>query len=113
MTARMGSAAGAEAKAERMSVAERGVPCWIEREDGLAAAAAARAAGRRTSAVTLWFRDRASVRTWVPVRPVAPRRRMCMVKGLRKGVSSQLNCKVKWDGGMGEILYGDGGLEED
>lgn len=35
-----------------------------------------RASGRRTRAVIVCWRERASVMTWAPVRPLAPRRRM-------------------------------------
>jgi hypothetical protein len=34
--------------------------------------------GSRTSAVTAWFFERADVRMRLPVRPVAPRRRICI-----------------------------------
>ena len=50
MTARMGSAAGAEAKAARMSERDVGLPVWIVREEG----GLGRAAGRRTRAVIVW-----------------------------------------------------------
>ena len=71
ITALMGSEGGAAAKAADTSVGERALPPMMER-----LGCGGRAAGRRTRAVTVWFRARASARARVPVRPVAPRRRM-------------------------------------
>lgn len=74
MTALMGSDLGALAKAVLMSVWDIGVPGtmvtlgWAERASGL-----------RTSAVTVWLRERASERTREPVRPLAPRSRTRIV----------------------------------
>lgn len=74
MTAVMGSDLGAEAKAWEMSVGVRGVPVMMER-----LACGVRASGRRTRAVTVWLRARASARARPPVRPLAPRRRIRIV----------------------------------
>lgn len=74
MTARTGSESGAAAKAREMSVGSRGVPVTTVRlRCGL------RASGRRTRAVTVWLRARASARARAPVRPLAPRRRILIV----------------------------------
>ncbi len=70
MTALMGSDGGADLNAALMSAALRGVPVRIER-----LGCRARESGLRTSAVTLWLRERASVIMSLPVRPEAPRRR--------------------------------------
>jgi len=35
--------------------------------------------GSRTRAMMVWFWERRVERTWVPVRPVEPRRRKCIV----------------------------------
>lgn len=70
ITARMGSEEGAEAKAFLMSSWERGVPEMRVRSGWVGMAS-----GRRTRAVMVWERERASERTRVPVRPLAPRRR--------------------------------------
>lgn len=52
---------------------ERGVPVVIVRPD-----VGVREEGSRTSAVTVWEFERASWRMSFPVRPLAPRRRMCI-----------------------------------
>ena len=71
----MGSDFGALAKALAMSAWEREEPVLIER-----LACGWRESGRRTRAVTVWERDRASARTEEPVRPLAPRRKMRIVR---------------------------------
>ena len=67
----MGSEEGALAKAAWISAFWVGVPVIGVREGWVW-----RTSGRRTRAVIVWERERASVRTWAPVRPEAPRRRM-------------------------------------
>lgn len=67
MTALMGSDFGAVAKAVLMSAWESGVPVTMETLGW-----AERASGLRTSAVTVWLRERASEMTREPVRPLAP-----------------------------------------
>lgn len=74
MTAFMGSDGGAAVNAFLMSDLERGVPVWMETLGW-----AERASGRRTSAVMVWLRERASERTREPVRPLAPRTRTRIV----------------------------------
>lgn len=71
MTALMGSDGGALANAVDMSVEDRGVPGTMDR-----LARGGRASGRRTRAVIVCLRARASATAREPVRPVAPRRRM-------------------------------------
>ena len=98
-TALMGSDFGALANALAMSAWERGEPVLMER-----LACGWRESGRRTRAVTVWERDKASARTEEPVRPLAPRRKIRMVRSdscvfalLRYGTSrSDEGLSVRW-----------------
>lgn len=100
ITALMGSEAGAVAKAVFMSVGERGVPVVMERLGW-----AERASGRRTRAVTVWLRERASEMTREPVRPLAPRRRTRIVKDERgDGIIGGLGLS-RYQGQRGLIVY--------
>jgi hypothetical protein len=56
-----------------MEGVERGEPVVIVRPG-----AGVREVGSRTRAVTVWEAERASWRMSFPVRPLAPRRRMCI-----------------------------------
>ena len=78
ITARMGSFGGALVNADLMSVWERGLPVTME-----TFGCAVTVLGRRTSAVMVCERETASEMTWVPVRPLAPRRRMRIFLRLR------------------------------
>ena len=73
-TARMGSDPGAEAKALETSARLSGVPVMMERFG-----CGARASGRRTMAVTVWLRARASAMAREPVLPLPPRTRIRIV----------------------------------
>lgn len=47
--------------------------------------------GSRTSAVTAWFFERADARMRFPIRPVAPRRRICIF-----GMARSCRCFEDW-----------------
>jgi len=64
---------GVEVMACEMEDWFRGEPAMIPRPG-----VGVREEGLRASAVMVWFRESKSWRMRVPVRPVAPRRRMCI-----------------------------------
>ena len=77
----------AASRAVDMSDLDKGLPAivmrfverfgWLVMDGWLAS----RVSGLRARAVILWLRFRDSFRTWIPVRPVAPRRRICIFVG--------------------------------
>lgn len=91
------------ARADAMSVLFRGDPDTVVRLDWLGWLAMIslflRVSGLRTRAVMVWLRFRASFRTRRPVRPVAPRRRICIL---------YVGRGVVWCVGYGRGQEGDG-----